>query len=85
MFSIRPSYGSTDPGKWVILPSLVETAPGASCDEEQARKLDKKIQEKSVDFEDFKNQQLDQIRENGQTIKALLGHDSGRWKSIKRQ
>src|SRR5450432_4605994 len=50
--------------------SLVEKAQ-SQFDEEQARKLEKKIRKNQFDFEDFK-QQLDQIRKMG-NIKDLLG------------
>ena len=50
--------------------SLVEKAQG-QFDEEQARKLEKKIRKNQFDFEDFK-QQLEQIRKMG-NIKDLLG------------
>ena len=60
--------------------SLVEKAQG-QFDEEQARKLEKKIRKNQFDFEDFK-QQLDQIRKMG-NIKDLLGMIPGVGKSIK--
>ena len=50
--------------------SLVEKAQN-QFDEEQARKLEKKIRKNQFDFEDFK-QQLEQIRKMG-NIKDLLG------------
>ena len=60
--------------------SLVEKAQG-QFDEEQARKLEKKIRKNQFDFEDFK-QQLEQIRKMG-NIKDLLGMIPGVGKSIK--
>src|SRR6202790_2210522 len=60
--------------------SLVEKAQG-QFNEEQARKLEKKIRKNQFDFEDFK-QQLDQIRKMG-NIKDLLGMIPGVGKSIK--
>ena len=60
--------------------SLVEKAQN-QFDEEQARKLEKKIRKNQFDFEDFK-QQLDQIRKMG-NIKDLLGMIPGVGKSIK--
>ena len=60
--------------------SLVEKAQ-SQFDEEQARKLEKKIRKNQFDFEDFK-QQLDQIRKMG-NIKDLLGMIPGVGKSIK--
>src|SRR5258705_4126901 len=60
--------------------SLVEKAQN-QFDEEQARKLEKKIRKNQFDFEDFK-QQLDQIRKMG-NIKDLLGMIPGKEKSIK--
>ncbi len=60
--------------------SLVEKAQ-SQFDEEQTRKLEKKIRKNQFDFEDFK-QQLDQIRKMG-NIKDLLGMIPGVGKSIK--
>ena len=60
--------------------SLVEKAQ-THFDEEQSRKLEKKIRKNQFDFEDFK-QQLDQIRKMG-NIKDLLGMIPGVGKSIK--
>src|SRR5204863_8983996 len=60
--------------------SLVEKAQ-SQFDEDQARKLEKKIRKNQFDFEDFK-QQLDQIRKMG-NIKDLLGMIPGVGKSIK--
>jgi signal recognition particle subunit SRP54 len=60
--------------------TLVEKAQ-SQFDEEQARKLEKKIRKNQFDFEDFK-QQLDQIRKMG-NIKDLLGMIPGVGKSIK--
>jgi signal recognition particle subunit SRP54 len=60
--------------------SLVEKAQ-SQFDEEQARKLEKKIRKNQFDFEDFK-QQLEQIRKMG-NIKDLLGMIPGIGKSIK--
>src|ERR1700686_5094403 len=62
------------------IPSLVEKAQ-SQFDEEQARKLVKKIRKNQFDFEDFK-QQLAQIRKMG-NIKDLLGMIPGVGKSIK--
>jgi signal recognition particle subunit SRP54 len=60
--------------------SLVEKAQ-SQFDEEQTRKLEKKIRKNQFDFEDFK-QQLEQIRKMG-NIKDLLGMIPGVGKSIK--
>jgi signal recognition particle subunit SRP54 len=60
--------------------SLVEKAQ-SQFDEEQAKKLERKIRKNQFDFEDFK-QQLDQIRKMG-NIKDLLGMIPGVGKSIK--
>ena len=60
--------------------SLVEKAQ-SQFNEDQARKLEKKIRKNQFDFEDFK-QQLDQIRKMG-NIKDLLGMIPGVGKSIK--
>jgi len=60
--------------------SLVEKAQ-SQFDEEQSRRLEKKIRKNQFDFEDFK-QQLDQIRKMG-NIKDLLGMIPGVGKSIK--
>ncbi len=61
--------------------SLVEKAQ-SQFDEEQARKLEKKIRKNQFDFEDFK-QQLEQIRKMG-NIKDLLGMIPGVGKVHKR-
>src|SRR5829696_2959643 len=60
--------------------SLVEKAQ-EQFDEEQARKLEKKIRKNQFDFEDFK-QQLEQIKKMG-NIKDLLGMIPGVGKAIK--
>src|SRR5579872_2391970 len=60
--------------------TLVEKAQ-AQFDEEQARKLEKKIRKNQFDFEDFM-QQLEQIKKMG-NIKDLLGMIPGVGKSIK--
>ncbi len=60
--------------------TLVEKAQ-AQFDEEQAKKLEKKIRKNQFDFEDFK-QQLEQIKKMG-NIKDLLGMIPGVGKSIK--
>lgn len=60
--------------------TLVEKAQ-AQFDEEQARKLEKKIRKNQFDFEDFK-QQLEQIKKMG-NIKDLLGMIPGVGKAIK--
>ncbi|HEY4156009.1 MAG TPA: signal recognition particle protein, partial [Puia sp.] len=60
--------------------TLVEKAQ-ANFDEEQSRKLEKKIRKNQFDFEDFRVQ-LDQIRKMG-NIKDLLGMIPGVGKSIK--
>lgn len=60
--------------------SLVEKAQ-AQFDEEQARKLEKKIRKNQFDFEDFK-QQLEQIKKMG-NIKDLLGMIPGMGKAMK--
>src|SRR5689334_4278670 len=60
--------------------SLVEKAQ-AQFDEEQARKLEKKIRKNQFDFEDFK-QQLEQIKKMG-NIKDLLGMIPGMGKAVK--
>ncbi len=60
--------------------SLVEKAQ-AQFDEEQSRKLEKKIRKNQFDFEDFR-QQLDQIRKMG-NIKDLLGMIPGVGKAVK--
>lgn len=60
--------------------SLVEKAQ-AQFDEEQARKLEKKIRKNQFDFEDFK-QQMEQIKKMG-NIKDLLGMIPGMGKAMK--
>jgi signal recognition particle subunit SRP54 len=60
--------------------TLVEKAQ-AQFDEEQARKLEKKIRKNQFDLEDFK-QQLQQIKKMG-NIKDLLGMIPGVGKAIK--
>ncbi|MBL7697850.1 MAG: signal recognition particle protein [Chitinophagaceae bacterium] len=60
--------------------TLVEKAQ-AQYDEEQARKLEKRIRKNQFDFEDFK-QQLEQIKKMG-NIKDLLGMIPGIGKAVK--
>jgi signal recognition particle subunit SRP54 len=60
--------------------SLVEKAQ-AQFDEEQARKLEKKIRKNQFDFEDFM-QQIQQIKKMG-NMKDLLGMIPGVGKQIK--
>ena len=60
--------------------NLVEKAQ-AQYDEEQARRLEKKIRKNQFDFEDFK-QQLEQIKKMG-NIKDLLGMIPGIGKAVK--
>ena len=60
--------------------TLVEKAQ-EQFDEEQARKLEKKIRKNQFDFEDFK-QQLEQIKKMG-NIKDLLGMIPGVGKAVK--
>jgi len=60
--------------------TLVEKAQ-EQFDEEQARKLEKKIRKNQFNFEDFK-QQLEQIKKMG-NIKDLLGMIPGVGKAIK--
>ncbi|MET0242491.1 MAG: signal recognition particle protein, partial [Flavitalea sp.] len=60
--------------------TLVEKAQ-AQFDEEQARKLEKKIRKNQFDFHDFK-QQLEQIKKMG-NIKDLLGMIPGVGKAVK--
>jgi signal recognition particle subunit SRP54 len=60
--------------------TLVEKAQ-AQFDEEEARKLEKKIRKNQFDFEDFK-QQLEQIKKMG-NLKDLMGMIPGIGKSIK--
>lgn len=60
--------------------TLVEKAQ-EQYDEEQARKLEKRIRKNQFDFEDFK-QQLEQIKKMG-NIKDLLGMIPGIGKAIK--
>ncbi|MBS1916587.1 MAG: signal recognition particle protein [Bacteroidetes bacterium] len=60
--------------------TLVEKAQ-AQFDEEQAKKLEKKIRKNQFDFEDFK-QQLEQIKRMG-NIKDLLGMIPGVGKAMK--
>jgi len=60
--------------------TLVEKAQ-AQFNEEEARKLEKKIRKNQFDFEDFK-QQLQQIKKMG-NIKDLLGMIPGMGKSMK--
>jgi signal recognition particle subunit SRP54 len=60
--------------------TLVEKAQ-EQFDEEQARKLEKKIRKNQFDFQDFK-QQLEQIKKMG-NIKDLLGMIPGVGKAIK--
>src|SRR5215211_2715779 len=60
--------------------TLVERAQ-EQYDEEQARKLEKRIRKNQFDFEDFK-QQLEQIKKMG-NIKDLLGMIPGIGKAIK--
>jgi signal recognition particle subunit SRP54 len=60
--------------------SLVEKAQ-AEFDEEQARRLEKKIRKNQFDFDDFK-QQLEQIKKMG-NLKDLLGMIPGVGKAMK--
>jgi signal recognition particle subunit SRP54 len=60
--------------------TLVEKAQ-AQYDEEQAKKLERKIRKNQFDFEDFK-QQLEQIKKMG-NIKDLLGMIPGVGKAVK--
>jgi signal recognition particle subunit SRP54 len=60
--------------------TLVEKAQ-AQYDEEQARKLERRIRKNQFDFEDFK-QQLEQIKKMG-NIKDLLGMIPGIGKTVK--
>ena len=60
--------------------SLVEKAQ-AQFDDEQTKKLEKKIRKNQFDFEDFK-QQLEQIKKMG-NIKDLLGMIPGLGKAVK--
>lgn len=60
--------------------TLVERAQ-AQFDEEQAKKLEKKIRKNQFDFEDFK-QQLEQIKKMG-NLKDLLGMIPGIGKAVK--
>jgi len=60
--------------------SLVEKAQ-SQFDEQEARKLEKKIRKNQFDFEDFK-QQLEQIKKMG-NIKDLLGMIPGVGKAVK--
>lgn len=60
--------------------TLVEKAQ-AQFDEDQARKLEKKIRKNQFDFEDFK-QQLEQIKKMG-NLKDLMGMIPGVGKAIK--
>ncbi len=60
--------------------TLVERAQ-AQYDDEQAKKLEKRIRKNQFDFEDFK-QQLDQIKKMG-NIRDLLGMIPGVGKAIK--
>ncbi|MDH7464058.1 signal recognition particle protein [Chitinophagaceae bacterium 26-R-25] len=60
--------------------TLVEKAQ-AQYDEEQAKKLEKKIRKNQFDFEDFK-QQLEQIKKMG-NLKDLMGMIPGVGKAIK--
>jgi signal recognition particle subunit SRP54 len=60
--------------------TLVEKAQ-AQYDEEQAKKLERRIRKNQFDFEDFK-QQLEQIKKMG-NIKDLLGMIPGLGKAIK--
>jgi len=60
--------------------TLVEKAQ-AQYDEEQAKKLEKRIRKNQFDFEDFK-QQLEQIKKMG-NIKDLLGMIPGVGKAVK--
>lgn len=60
--------------------TLVERAQ-AQFDEEQAKKLEKKIRKNQFDFEDFK-QQLDQIKKMG-NLKDLMGMIPGMGKALK--
>jgi len=60
--------------------TLVEKAQ-AQFDEEQTKKLEKKIRKNQFDFEDFK-QQLEQIKKMG-NIKDLLGMIPGVGKAVK--
>lgn len=60
--------------------TLVEKAQ-AQFDEDQARKLEKKIRKNQFDFQDFK-QQLEQIKKMG-NIKDLLGMIPGVGKAVK--
>ncbi len=60
--------------------SLVEKAQ-AQFDEEEAKKLERKIRKNQFDFEDFKNQ-LEQIKKMG-NLKDLMGMIPGMGKAIK--
>ncbi len=60
--------------------SLVEKAQ-AQFDEDQAKKLEKKIRKNQFDFEDFK-QQLEQIKKMG-NLKDLMGMIPGMGKAMK--
>jgi signal recognition particle subunit SRP54 len=60
--------------------TLVEKAQ-AQFDEDQARKLEKKIRKNQFDFEDFR-QQLEQIKKMG-NLKDLMGMIPGMGKAIK--
>ncbi len=60
--------------------SLVEKAQ-AQFDEEQAKKLEKKIRKNQFDFDDFK-QQLEQIKKMG-NLKDLMGMIPGMGKAMK--
>ena len=60
--------------------TLVEKAQG-QYDEEQAKKLERRIRKNQFDFEDFK-QQLEQIKKMG-NIKDLLGMIPGIGKAVK--
>lgn len=60
--------------------TLVEKAQ-AQFDEEQAKKLEKKIRKNQFDFEDFK-QQLEQIKKMG-NLKDLMGMIPGVGKAVK--
>jgi signal recognition particle subunit SRP54 len=60
--------------------SLVEKAQ-EQFDEEQAKKLEKKIRKNKFDFEDFK-QQLEQIKKMG-NLKDLMGMIPGMGKAMK--
>ena len=79
MYSILKGWRSVF-WEWVILLHLVEKAQ-EQFDEEQAKKLERKIRKNQFDFADFK-QQLEQIKENGKPERPD-GNDTGSWKTNK--